>query len=804
MTSQWDKFAKGTFYEFIEDIDDFDDFFERIVNLEDKKLKGDLFEYFAKLYFELLPSNKKQYEHFYLYADIPAKIKKYTKLPTKDKGIDGILIDYNNNIYAVQIKFRSDRKIIPFGDLATFPALAFGTGVEHISGGVMFTTCIDVCDELNGDKYTNITYDSFDKCDTYFWKKVRKYILKQKIDDYLIMKPLPHQEIIFPLIKTHYEENDNGRLYLPCGTGKTFIGYWSAIKILNMKKTVIIVPSLYLLSETYNTWIIESQYLNPQIYFTLIGSDINNRNECEYKPTTDVDMIINYLTKYKNDNHVVITTYQSCDLLLKACIKLAYKFDIGIFDEAHRTTGDSDNLFTCLLSNKYNICKKRMFMTATEKIYNIPKSFTNNKLKKEDIEDQVLSMDNENVYGEVIYKYSTRQAIDDKQLVDYKLIAPFLSTNTYDTMIDENKIIKLLNKKYEMKLILLCCIIKNAMEACKFTHLLIFSNSNDNAKKIFEILAQLIKDEDLYIKCLSGNDNMTIRRSEVTEFEKAKKGIISSARIFGEGVNIKICDAVCFADNKASSVDIVQCVGRCLRKYAPNPYKMGYVLVPFLIEKYYDDEFYDNFLTNENESFMKLRRVLKSLGDTDDIITEKFVLMDCGKKQIKKKDNDKKEYKSSFTISTTNSFNLNTFAQHIISKIFDRTGDRDTRIRNMIIHENERRWKNGDDLIDTKEKYITFLKDTGIEEKYPKPYNLIKFLFGNKLFAEIQKIYCYDKKEFSNICKKLKISSSKDYEIKRTIKSKLPPYHYIDNGFYCDLDHKFNLQKILNIEDTDV
>lgn len=799
MDTDWNK-IKSNFYNFIKKVDSYDDFETKLKLLESNKLKGDYFEYFAKLYFKLLPPSKKLFKKMYLYTEIPNIIKEKHNLPTKDKGIDGLVSDHYGKKYAIQVKFRSNQNKIPFGELATFPALAFGTNVKKISGGIMFTNCYDVCDEIKGDKYRNITHECFDKCDATFWKNVRKYILSKKLKKYKVMQPLQHQQNIFSLIKEHYEVNDNGRLYMPCGTGKTFVGYWSAIKELNCDKIFIVVPSLYLLSETYVSWITELQYIKPQYKFTLIGSDIDNRNRCEYKPTTDIKQIKKNLKEFQK--HIVITTYQSCDLLLKACKfkSLKYTFDFGIFDEAHRTVGEHDKKFTCLLKNdyNYNIAKKRMFMTATEKVYNYVRS----NLSKDELDEKVLSMDNEAIYGEVIYKYSTRQAIDDGQLVDYKIVAPYISTDIYDEMIEDNEIVSILSKQYEMNLILECVAIKQAMEECKFTHLLIFSNTNKKALKIHEIIDKLYEnDKTMYRKCLSGNNSMTVRKSEVIDFEKASRGIISSARIFGEGVNIKICDAVCFSDNKGSTIDIVQYVGRCLRKYDLKPDKIGHVLIPFLLEKDYEDNFFDN----ENQSYLKLRKILKTLGDTDEMITENFMLMNCGKQNVCGVNDNRAEYIPSLEISKTE-LNINTFSQQIITKIFDRTGDSTTRIRNMVINENKRRLLNKIDLIDSKRECIKFLKLCGIEKENLSKYktnNWIKYCLGPKLFEEIRKEYYYDKNDLINACQKLQIESCSDYGKKYSKDPKLPSLQYMNDGFYIDLDPKFNLQILLLHDDDD-
>ena len=176
-------------------------------------------------------------------------------LPDQDKGIDAIVYDNDDRVYAVQIKYRKYiDNLIPFGELSTFPALTFGSKVKNIYKGIFFTNCIDVCEELKDDKFINIVYTCFDKCDNLFWTNVREYIGDKKITEYVPMKPLPHQEKIIPIIKKYYEENNYGRLYLACGTGKSFISYWISTQELKMNKIFIAVPSLYLLSQMFETY----------------------------------------------------------------------------------------------------------------------------------------------------------------------------------------------------------------------------------------------------------------------------------------------------------------------------------------------------------------------------------------------------------------------------------------------------------------------------------------------------------------------------------------------------------------------
>lgn len=475
---------------------------------------------------------------------------------------------------------------------------------------------------------------------------------------------------------------------------------------------------------------------------------------------------------------------------MEVCQKIKYRFDFGIYDEAHRSVGEEDKRFTVLLSS--NIEDKRLFMTATEKIYNYNKS-----KKSDDEKEKVLSMDNESVYGKVIYKYSMRQAIEEDVLVNYRLVAPFMNTNEYDEDLLNNKFVKHKEGeiiRYDIRTILTSLMIVLNMKKYKFKHLLIFSNTNERAKKLIEFIQMYLDETDpdhnINCKYLSGNDNMNKRKYEVKDFENSEYGIISSARIFGEGVDIKICDAVCFADGKSSSVDIVQYTGRCLRKYELLPDKISHILIPFVMDN--ETEFFDY----ENQSYIKLRKILKTIGTTDEMVTEKFIIVDCNEKK-QDKNTDKNNKSESYKAENESKFDMEEFRKKLMSKIFDRTGDEIDMTRNKVIFENAKRYKNGEELIDTRKKCIHFLQNNGINE----PQNIknwIRYSFGEIIFEKEKKKYYYTNNEIINECSKLKITDFESYKKKFSKDIKLPNPNYINDGFYYDMDPKFNIEILLS------
>ena len=763
------------FLEFCKEIYSYEDFENKMLLLNTKN-KGIYFEYLCKLYFELNFVTKNKYPEFYMYNEltIHQKVNEYF-LPMNDKGIDCIAIDKAKNIYTIQVKYRTKKnKKISFSEIATFIGLSYGTKI-NIYKGIFFTNCIDVCDELKNDKYILILHNTLMiNCNKLFWNNVKEFILKKQLTKYEIKKPLRHQENILTIVKKYYETNKYGRLYSPCGTGKTFMCYWLNAKILKNNKIFIVVPSLYLLSQTYECWMKEQQYETLKYHFILIGSDVYNKNTLlsEFNATTDEKIIKSELVKY--DKIVVILTYQSSDILIKICKKNNYKFDFGNYDEVHKTVGVCDKLFTKLI--KSNIDHKRLCLTATEKIYDGNDEF-------------VLSMDNTNIYGNLIYNYSLKKAIDDDVLVDYRIVAPYIDANKYNKKyVDafEDTYIK-----YDIKLniMLLGKIIVTTINEYNIKHLLIFSNTNKKAEQIAKfiyIYSELINAK-INIQYISGHDNMNKRKYMIDTFINSECAVICSSKIFGEGVDIDICDAICFTDNKQSIIDIVQYIGRCLRKCDKLPNKISYIIIPTIIDT-------ENFFETKQKSYSLIRSVLKTLGTTDDTVTEKINIYECDLNNEKKHGNFKAinevvKYKESFV-------------EHIYTQIFNRRGEIIDIRRNKLIEKNNKRFNKNKKLIITKNKCVKYLKKHKLTEPY-NIFNWIKYSCSSKLFEILKQKYYSSFNDFCCSCIKNNINDIETYKLNLHKDEKLPPYKFINNGFYYDIMPKLNLAT-LNINDVSI
>ena len=396
------------------------------------------------------------------------------------------------------------------------------------------------------------------------------------------MEPRDYQREIINKVIEYFKQNNKGILYMPCGTGKTITSYWIC-KELCAKRTIIAVPSLYLLNQTYNEYI--KQDLN--VKYLIIGSDFDDN---KVKATTDKEYIANFLQN-NSDNYVIITTYQSSKLVYDISIELNVKYDLCIYDEAHKTVGSEYREYCSLLKDDVSI-DKRLFLTATEKIYN-------------NIDDDILSMNDKNKYGKIIYNYTLKRAIESNYLCDYKIIASIMNNNV-------------INKdNYSAKLYLTAdLIIKSFKKYNGISHMLTFSNFNETANSLYNILIEMVKDTDIRVFILSGDDSIRKRKDVVKEFYNCSNAIICSAKIFNEGVNIPIVDSICFTEDKGSEIDIVQCCGRPLRLY-PNK-KLAYIILPIIVKSEESNIFEDKL------DFDNIRTILKALGTIDERIIEEL------------------------------------------------------------------------------------------------------------------------------------------------------------------------------------
>jgi predicted helicase len=191
------------------------------------KEKGDIFEVITYWLFKLMPALNNDLKDIWLYDNVPTNIKKELTLPSRDKGIDLLLQLKNGDYYAIQCKFRQNpNTIITWTEVATFFGLAFGLH-NKIKGGYFVTNTYDLCEEVINSTLVNAIYGTFfDEIPKEVFLNIGNSIKNIKPREYIIKKPLDHQQICINKCTEHYKDNDKGYIEMACGTGKTVTSYW--------------------------------------------------------------------------------------------------------------------------------------------------------------------------------------------------------------------------------------------------------------------------------------------------------------------------------------------------------------------------------------------------------------------------------------------------------------------------------------------------------------------------------------------------------------------------------------------------
>ena len=600
---------------FFKSISSWDDFVSSLLPLS-KKEKGDAFELLTKYFFLLHPVYS-FYDNVWMLSEVPQKELEYLGLPSHDLGID-LIAKTGNEYHAIQCKYHSDKnKSVTFKEVSTFTTLVESN--SKISQGYICSSALSTSknlDKVNKGGLIKLLADTWGGLDEEFFKNLNQKLngKKTKLTPYT---PREHQKKALVDATQHFVTNKQtrGKLIFPCGAGKSLTGYW-IIRELNPKSTIIAVPSLSLVKQTLEVYLREMAANGTKVKWLCICSDEGiGRNDdvafftdnlgvpCQTDPT----YIENWLKDNKDENKVIFTTYQSGRIIAELSKKLKMTFDVGIFDEAHKTVGADTKLFSHLLFEKNINISKRVFMTATERFYAGSR-------------DDIISMDDEDIYGETFTQMSFKEAIELELLTDYKVITIDVKKSEIAEFIKDNNLVQLNSKwkkETEARSLASMLALRKAMKQFNIKNAVSFHSSIEKAtrsKDLQKYITDTYNYQPIDTFTVSGKIPTTKRNDIVQEFAKSPKALITNARCLTEGVDVPNIDCIVFADPRKSRVDIVQALGRALRKKEGKDW--GYVILPVV----YDE------VTGEidNDNFNEILSIVRGLAANDERIIEYF------------------------------------------------------------------------------------------------------------------------------------------------------------------------------------
>ena len=592
------------------------DFENSQVDLTSKE-KGDRFEYITKLYFQLHHKYSTWIKDVWLSHELDTQIKKKLSLDG-DIGFDLILRDKLGNYIPVQCKYHSDRsRNVGWKEASTFFGLYNSS--EEYQTAYLCSNAYGVSsnfESVNSKPIYRILGLDWSRLDSDFFSLVQQELFGTKavVEPY---SPLPHQSKAISDALTYFnkQKHTRGKLIFPCGSGKSLTGYWLT-RDLKSQTTLIAVPSLSLVKQTLDVYLRETvaNGLNVEWLCICSDTDIGKSAEVKYSTedlgipsTTDPDKIKQWLTDTSGKDRFVFSTYQSGQIIAEVSKSMDLSFDLGIFDEAHKTVGNSDKLFSHLLFAKNINIDKRIFMTATERFYAGSK-------------DEIASMDDVSIYGNVFSKMSFKDAIDSDLLTDYKIITIDIKSAEIAEFIKKNKLVEL-NPKYgkqaESRSLASMIALRKAMKKLPIKNAVSFHSSIDKARRAITIQGMISSEydfDDIDTFTVSGKDSVGKRDLTINEFARSNSALITNARCLTEGVDIPKIDCIVFSDPKRSKVDIVQALGRALRKKEGK--KWGYVILPVV----YDEKTHEI----DNDNYKEILSIVRGLAANDERIIEYF------------------------------------------------------------------------------------------------------------------------------------------------------------------------------------
>ncbi|WP_120862614.1 DEAD/DEAH box helicase [Helicobacter pylori] len=655
---------------------------EKLHAIPNSRHKGSLFEKISKQFLQEHDSAN-EYESIKLWSDWELRGKE------RDRGIDIVIQTASKEFIAVQCKFHQNS--ISYNDISPFlTQLLSGVGEVKFKKGIIISTSnltsealkaieqirstgmgIDI-DEITEEDfiYSRIDWEKFDPT---------------KTEDELPLcdkkRPRPHQTEAIEETKKYFSDpkNARGKLIMACGTGKTYTSL-KIMEALDPKITLFLAPSIALLSQTFREY---AQEKSDPFYASIVCSDDKvgkskdkdnddiKFSELPIKPSTRLEDILSTYEKAQKENKrfIIFSTYQSALRIKEAQEAGLNGIDLIICDEAHRTVGamyssnerDDKNAFTLCHSDENIKATKRLYMTATPKVYS-----ESSKAKAKESDNVIYSMDDEEIFGEEIYTLNFSKAIALDLLTDYKvIILAVRSENLSGVTNSVNKKISQLEAKgtkLDKKLInneFVCKIVgthkglakqdvialddenqedndlKNKADTFVSQRAISFCKSIQTSKNIkdsFETIMECYDEElkkksfknlQISIDHVDGTMNCKDRLEkleELNEFQPNTCKVLSNARCLSEGVDVPALDSVIFFDGRSAMVDIIQAVGRVMRK-AKNK-KRGYIILPIALR---ESEIKNLDEAVKNTNFQNIWKVLKALRSHDPSLVDEAI-----------------------------------------------------------------------------------------------------------------------------------------------------------------------------------
>ena len=485
--------------------------------------------------------------------DARLKRKENKENPLIDTGVDIIQVE-NDSLSLVQCK-NGYKNGVTINDLAGFN---FWMANTNFRGYVYYTNKLS----------NNILYAPKSERIEYILKPYIKPIIPSNE----IIKITPYQYQIDASNKID-ESFYRGILTLPCGCGKTFTSYLISKKY---KQVIIISPLRQFAKQNLDRYIEYGYKYNT----LLVDSDSEGTRDKKY--------IKNFIKD--NNNFLISSTFDSVDVIY-SCSK--YMTDpLFIIDEFHNISKnniiDEDDDFYKLLNSDHKI----LFMSATPRVY--------------EMEDEPEDFEQENLFGDIVYKMSFNEAIDNNYITDYKIWLPSIHEDNTE-LLNELSIYDIDSEIKSKCMFLYINLLKHGSRKC-----IIYCKNKKEVNNMMLTMDTLNKYYliDYEQNKITSDTSANNRTDILNKFQSSNKiYLLFSVRILDECIDIPACDSIYIANPPSSKIRTIQRLCRCIRKDKNNPNKIGNIFI----------------WCNEYESILE---TLSGLKEYDELFKDKINLIE--------------------------------------------------------------------------------------------------------------------------------------------------------------------------------
>ena len=603
--------------------------------------------------------------------------ERLTGLDGRDQGIDLVAVLADDTLVAIQCKCYAEDAVLAKPDIDSFLAESARPtfGLRWIVSTCAWNAAAERAIADREPRVARIDFLEF--LDLKILELQRPEVARQP-------KPLQANAIDAAYDGLVTQGNSRGKLIMACGTGKTFTALRLSERIVpDAGRVLFAAPTIALVSQARREWL---THKTRNMAAMVVCSDLTAGGRGERQEVGIDTLVCDVLSdpadiarrlRARSDGvKAVFCTYQSLHKVCEAQAQHnAPPFHLAIADEAHRTTGivrddigARDVDFQAFHDDGRLNATKRLYMTATERIYSKQSvRATRRAAEKKGLAYDVVDMSDQQVYGPLLHHVKFSEAVEAGELSDYRVIVLGIReghlTPGIRSALQGSNVPRKASDTDLCRLLGTMLALNGAVEVegetearpngerrpSSLPRSIAFASTIERSKWFTETINQNValkgrvtrtlggrgRRADLESRHLDGNSTALKRNIERRWLNDApnknQARMICNVKVFSEGVDVPALDAVAFLDPKQSQIDIVQAVGRVMRK-APGK-RLGYIVVPVFVPDGEGD--IATLLEQHGDDYRHIGSVLRALQSHDERLAESpasfvDVLIDSG------------------------------------------------------------------------------------------------------------------------------------------------------------------------------